>query len=219
MSLNRDQVTRGLVDELAEFEALVRSLDEREWTAPAGLDGWRVADVAAHVAGDMIDVTSGRIACLDAPEVVERHVRERRGHSPTELADELVSVTRATAELLARVDDRDWDKPAPGDLPFTIGEAVQALWNDVYLMAQDIRTATGRPLSRGAGLLASVSHLAGVLRREGWRLATLALDGLPEIPVGGGVGRKLTGDPLAFVLAVTGRLVPEPLRPNRERAA
>jgi uncharacterized protein (TIGR03083 family) len=207
------------VDELAQFEALVRSLDEREWTAPAGLEGWRVADLAAHVVGDMTDVTTGHVECLDSPEVFDRHVRERRGQSPTQLADELVGATRATAALLSRVDDRQWDKPAPGGLPFTVGEAMQALWNDVYLLAQDIRSATGRPLSRGAGLLASVSHLAGVLRREGWRLAALALDGLPEIPIGGGAGRKLTGDPLAFVLAVTGRLVPEPLRPDRDRAA
>jgi uncharacterized protein (TIGR03083 family) len=219
MALTREQVTRGLVDELAQFEALVRSLDEREWASPAGLDGWKVADLAAHVAGDMTDVTTGHIDCLDSPEVVDRHARERRGHSPSELADELVGATQATTDLLARVDDSSWDKPAPGGLPFTLGEAVQALWHDVYLLAQDIRTATGRPLSRGAGLLASVSHLAGVLRREGWRLATLALDGLPEIPVGGGAGRKLTGDPLAFVLAVTGRLVPEPLRPDRDKAA
>jgi uncharacterized protein (TIGR03083 family) len=215
MALTREEVTRGLVEELAQFEALVRSLDEREWSAPAGLNGWRVADLAAHVAGDVADVTTGHIACLDDPEVVDRHVREHRGQSPIELADELEDATRSAAEALSRVDDGEWDKPAPGGLPLTLGEAVQALWNDVYLMAQDIRRATGRPLSRGAGLLASVSHLAGVLRREGWRLASLALDGLPEIPIGGGAGRKLTGDPLAFVLAVTGRLVPEPLRPDR----
>jgi uncharacterized protein (TIGR03083 family) len=215
MALTREEVTRGLVEELAQFEALVRSLDEREWSAPAGLNGWRVADLAAHVAGDVADVTTGHIACLDAPEVVDRHVRQRRGQSPAQLADELEGATRAASEALARVDDSEWEKPAPGGLPMTVGEAVQALWNDVYLVAQDIRRATGRPLSRGAGLLASVSHLAGVLRREGWRLASLALDGLPEIPIGGGAGRKLTGDPLAFVLAVTGRLVPEPLRPDR----
>jgi uncharacterized protein (TIGR03083 family) len=219
MSLPREQVTRGLVEELTEFEALVRSLDDGEWAEPTGVNGWRVADVAAQVAGDMTDVTTGHLEGLDTPEVAARHVRERRGHSPAEVADELHAAATAAAELLAKVDDSDWDKPAPGGFNFSLGEGVEALWHDTYLFAQDIRTAVGRPLTRGAGLLASVSHLAGVLQREGWRLAALALDGFPEIPIGGGSGRRLTGDPLAFVLAVTGRLVPEPLRSDRNRAA
>jgi hypothetical protein len=49
-----------------------------------------------------------------------------------------------------------------------------------------------------------VSHLADLLARRGWGPAVLALDGLDEVPVSGG-GRRVTGDPLTFVLVATGR--------------
>src|SRR6266508_1310881 len=52
------------------------------------------------------------------------------------------------------------------------------------------------------------------LTREGWGPTVLALNGIPEFPVnanGGAVGSRFTGDPLAFVLAATGRSDPAPL--------
>jgi hypothetical protein len=58
-------------------------------------------------------------------------------------------------------------------------------------------------------------QIADVLSREGWGPAVLALDGLPEFPVRGGGngtgGSRFTGDPLAFVLAATGRTEPGPV--------
>jgi hypothetical protein len=39
---------------------------------------------------------------------------------------------------------------------------------------------------------------------DGWGPATLALDGVEEIPIGAG-GTKVSGDPYAFLLAATGR--------------
>jgi len=86
----------------------------------------------------------------------------------------------------------------------TLGEGVLTLWYDAYVHADDIRAAVGRPSERGEGLHASVAYLAAELTRRGWGPATLALDSLPRYDVGAG-GRAVTGDPLQFVLAATGR--------------
>src|SRR5688500_20271802 len=102
--------------------------------------------------------------------------------------------------------------PAPGGFDMTLGEGVEALWHDAWLHGDDIRSAMQRPSDRGGGMVASVSHIADVLSREGWGPAVLALDGLPEFPVSGGGngtgGSRRTGDPLAYVLAATGREAP-----------
>ena len=98
-----------------------------------------------------------------------------------------------------------------------LGTGVEALWHDAWLHGDDILCALGRPSERGDGMKASVSHIADVLTREGWGPAVLALDGLPDFAVNGGPangssGRsRFSGDPLAFVLAATGRADPRPL--------
>ena len=54
---------------------------------------------------------------------------------------------------------------------------------------------------------AALSHITAVLTDQGWPAATVALDGIESFEVSGG-GRAITGDPLSFVLASTGRLDP-----------
>jgi uncharacterized protein (TIGR03083 family) len=212
MALPRDQVTRGLIAELESFEGLIRSVDDEGWAAPSRCAGWSVGDVAAHLIGGMTDVVNLRLEGLGTPEVTEREVVERRGLSPAQLADELAADIKLATDLLAAFDDTAWAGPAPGGFDFTLGEGIEALWADAYVHADDIRTAIGRPSQPGGeGLLASVSHVADTLTRQGWGPATLALTGLPEFPVGDGSGRRVTGEPLAFVLAATGRADPAPL--------
>jgi uncharacterized protein (TIGR03083 family) len=211
MALPKDQVTQGLLAELEAFEGLVRSIDDEGWAAPSRCAGWSAGDVAAHVVGGMTDVANLRLEGLGTPEVTERQVVERRGLSPVEVADELAAATKLATDLVAAFDDNAWALPAPGGFDFTLGEGIEALWYDAYLHADDIRAAIGRPSERGEGLLASVSHVAGVLTGQDWGPATLALDGLPEFAVGDGSGRRVTGEPLAFVLAATGRADPAPL--------
>jgi uncharacterized protein (TIGR03083 family) len=224
MALSRTEVTAGLLEELARFKALVSALSPAEWATPSRCSGWTVGDVAAHVVGGMADVAAFRLEGLGTPEVTARQVAERHGRSPAELADELEATIKATADLLAAFDDEAWNLQAPGGFDLTLGEGVEALWHDAWLHGDDILAAVGRPSDRGDGMKASVSHIADVLTREGWGPAVLALDGLPEFPVRGGAGngasdggpgepegdprRRFTGDPLAFVLAATGRAEP-----------
>jgi hypothetical protein len=139
---------------------------------------------------------------------VSRHVAARRGSSPAELADEIHASGKIGLDILAGIDDAAWNGPAPAGLAGTLGHAVEAIWYDEYVHGEDILAALGRPPLRGPDLKVAVAYLADELEGDGWGPATLALDGLPKFTVGRGGGRRVTGDPLAFVLAATGRGAP-----------
>jgi uncharacterized protein (TIGR03083 family) len=208
MALPRDEVSKGLVDELSSFEALVRSLDEQQWATPTRCEAWSVGDVAAHVIGGIADVTAGRFDGLGTPEVTQRQVDERRGRTPAQLADECAEVRAAAEGLLAVFDDDSWNAPAPGGYEGTVGDGVEALWFDTYLHADDMRDALGQRTVRGDGDRASLSHIATELSKQSWGPATLAFDGYPEFVVSGG-GETVDGDAFEFVLVATGRAAPE----------
>ena len=213
MTLPRTEVTSGLVSELEAFGDLIRPLDAPSWATSTRCDGWAVADVAAHVIGSIADVVSGQLEGLGSPEATAREVAERSGRTPGELADELANVTKQAADLAAAFDDASWELEAPGGYDGTLGQGVEALWYDTYLHADDIRAALGRPSLRGIGLRASVHHVALELAKRQWGPATLAFDGIEEVPVGAG-GPKHTGDALEFVLVATGRTDPAALGPD-----
>ena len=211
MALPRTEVTTGLLEELENLKALIQSLTPAEWARPSRCTGWTVGDVAAHVVGGMADVAALRLEGLGTPEGTDRQVRERRGREPGQIADELGATIKSTAQLLSAFDDAAWAMPSPGGFDFTLGEGVEALWHDAWLHGDDILVAVGRPSARGDGMKASVSHIADVLTREGWGPAVLALDGVPEFAVSGTASNghpRFTGDPLAFVMAATGRAAP-----------
>ena len=211
MTLPRQEVAAGLVDEYGRFAELLRTLDESDWQKTSRCEGWAVGDVAAHVTGLLSDIVNGRLDDLGTPEGVNRQVSERRGKSPADVADELEQCRGLGEAVLSSFDDAAWEGPSPAGGDITLGEGVEGLWYDAYVHADDIRAAIGRPSEGGPGLRASVWHLADLLGKEQWGPATLALDGLEEIPVSGGGGRRITGEPLPFVLAATGRIDPSTL--------
>jgi uncharacterized protein (TIGR03083 family) len=161
--------------------------------------------VAAHVTGTIADIAAGRLSELAAPDAPARQVAERRGRPAREMADELHQATKVVSDLAAGFDDASWAGPAPAGIPGTLGEGIEAIWYDTYVHAEDIRSALGRQPERGPGLRGAVSHLADLLGQKEWGPAVLVLDGLDEMPVSGGGGRRITGDPLTFVLVATGR--------------
>jgi len=211
MTLPRDEVLPGFFAELAQVEQLIRSLDDRQWQAASRCEGWRVADVAAHVTGQLVDITDGRLEGLGTPEATEREVAERRHLTPAQLADELHGAAEKAAALGATFTDEAWKGPAPTDVVPTLGEGIEGLWYDAWVHGDDMRSASDLTPDRGPGLRASVFHLTTLLDRKGWGPATLALDGMEEIPVGSGGGRRVTGDARRFVLAAAGRADPAPL--------
>lgn len=204
MTLSRDEIATGLIDELSTFEALVRSLSPEDLLVPTRCEGWTVGDVAAHLIGTVTDVVEGRLDGLGSPEVTAREVDERRGRSAAELADELAGGIKAARDLLAVFDDAAWDAPAPGGYEGSLGRGVEAIWYDAYLHGDDILAALGRPSVGGTGLRGSVSHVAFELEKRGWGPATLKLTGVQEEEISGG-GEQHLGAPLPFVLEATGR--------------
>lgn len=208
MTLRREEVVPGLIAELGELESLVRSLDEIEWKAPSRCGDWTAGDVAAHVIGQLADVTAGRFDGLGTPEVTARQVEERRGRTAVELADELAAVSIVADAILGSFDETAWNGPGPAG-GSTLGDGVEALSCDATVHADDIRAATGRSTEM-SGMRIAVSHLAQVLTDQGHPPATLRLDGLEPFSVSGG-GPEITGPPERFVLVATGRSAPEPL--------
>lgn len=208
MTLARDVAVTGMIAGYEEFGRLIQDLTDEQWKQPTRCEGWTVADVAAHVVGQLSDIVNFRLEGIGSPEVTQRQVDERRGRTPAELTEELLASQKLGTDIVNSFDDEAWNGPAPGGLPGTIGSGIEALWADAYVHGDDIRAAAGLPSVGGDGQLASVSHLADALTERGWGPATIALEGLPEFAVSGGGGQRITGEPLPFILAATGRADP-----------
>ena len=208
--LDRTEISAGFLAELDNFGELLRSLEPADLDAPTRCEGWTVGDIAGHMVGQVTDVVNGRLDGLGTPEVTEREAKERAGRSAAELADELAEGRAGVAALAAQLDDAAWKTPVGTDFDGTLGDGVLALWFDGYLHADDIRAALGTPPVTGDGLRGSIHWVAADLGRRGWGPATLALEGVEVIDVGGG-GEKISGDPHQFLLVATGRADPSPL--------
>jgi uncharacterized protein (TIGR03083 family) len=206
VALPRDEVVAGTTNILGGFEELIRSLDDKALNTPTRCEGWVVRDVAAHAIGTMTLVATGQLQEFADPTHVDRQVAERKGRSGPELADELRDDIKIAQDLLAAFDDAAWTSPPPIDIPGTLGDAVEAIWYDTYVHTEDILAALGRPPAHDRdGLRVAVSHISVILDSQNWGPATIALDGIEEFKVGDGSGKRVTGDPLDFVLAATGR--------------
>jgi uncharacterized protein (TIGR03083 family) len=207
MTLDRATVLAGIPDELGAFGQLLGSLRADDLTTPSRCAGRTVADLAGHVIGTAADLTQGRLEGLGTPEALRRQAHERVGRTPRELAGELAIAGPALSALLASLPEDAWAGPAPSNPEHTLGFGIEAIWFDAYLHGDDIRDALGLSSARGEGLRCAVHHVAGHLEHQHWGPATVALDGIERIEIGGG-GPELAGDPLEFVLAATGRREP-----------
>jgi uncharacterized protein (TIGR03083 family) len=209
MTLPRSVVVPGMIAEYDEFADLLDSLSDEQWEAVSRCEGWRVADVAAHVVGTLSDVTAFRLEGLGTPEVTARQVDERRGSSAQDLAAELRTATKTASELVEGFDDAAYAADGPQGNGQTLGFGLESLWFDTYLHADDIRTAVGRSTTSKAGLAPSVSHVTQVLSQQAWTPATIRLTDLDEFRVSGGDPEVLvSGDPMQFILVSTGRADP-----------
>jgi uncharacterized protein (TIGR03083 family) len=205
MTLPREFVVPGMTAEYSTFAQLVGGLSADQWGVPSRCGTWTTADVAAHVVGQLADVVALRLDGLGSPEATSRQVDERRGRAPEELARELEASLEIAGVLAASFDDDGWNAPPPGGSAGSVGFGLESLWFDTYVHADDIRAALGRPSVPRPGTQVSLSHISQVLSDQGWGPGELALDHEEVFPVSGGGGRRVTGDPFAFILAATGR--------------
>lgn len=211
MTLSRSVAVPGMTTEYEAFAGLIEDLSADQWPILTRCEGWSVADVAAHVVGQLTDVVNLRLEGLGTPEVTARQVGERRGRTPAELGEELRASAKLGADLAAGFDDAAWDEPAPGGLAGTLGFGIEALWYDTYVHGDDVRNALGLPSVRSEGLLVSLSHVSQLLSDRGWDSAELRFPPYGTFAVSGGGARVIEGDALAFVLAATGRSDPADL--------
>jgi len=209
MTLARSVVVPGMITEYGDFAALLDSLSDERWETASRCEGWRVADVAAHVVATLSDVTAFRLDGLGTPEVTARQVDERRGSSAQDLAQELRTATKTARELAEGFDDAAYAAVGPQGNGQTLGFGLESLWFDTYVHADDIRTAVGQSATSKAGLSPSVSHITQVLSQQAWTPATIRLTDMDEFQVSGGDPEKLVGgDPMQFILVSTGRADP-----------
>jgi uncharacterized protein (TIGR03083 family) len=209
MTLARSVVVPGMITEYGAFADLLSDLSPEQWETETRCAGWRVADVAAHVVGQLSDVTAFQLDGLGTPEVTARQVEERRGRSAGDLAEELRTSAKLASEIVEGFDEAAYATEGPQGNGQTLGYGLEALWFDTYLHGDDILTAIGRSTTSRSALDASVSHIAQTLSHEDAAPATIRLSGVDEYLVSGGDrDRVISGDPLQFVLVATGRADP-----------
>ena len=165
MALSLQEVRAGIAAKPQGWRA-ARDSTATSQARLAAAPCWTVADVAAHVSGSMAEIVAGELEGQGSEPVTNRQVAQRRGRTNEELADELDGAAKGSADLLAVFDDAAWAGPSPGGFAGTLGDAVEALWFDAYLHADDIRAAVGRPSVQGPGLNASLSHVATILGQK-----------------------------------------------------
>ncbi|MGW4029547.1 maleylpyruvate isomerase family mycothiol-dependent enzyme [Streptomyces sp. NPDC004838] len=205
MTLTKAQVVRGLATEFAAFAELTASLEAADWSTPTRCEGWQIRDVAGHVTANAVDSLDGTIGTRSPDE----QARALRDGTPEELA---ATLRTAAARLRTNLDGLDDDIWTAFNHRYrrTVGNGVLTLWYDAFVHADDIRTALGQPSSLGPGLAASVHWLGSELQRLDRGPVTLTLDGLEPLEIGTG-GPVVTGDPMRFVLAASGRIDPAAL--------
>lgn len=146
---------RSTVDDLV---ALLRSIDDADWSRPTDLPGWDVKGVACHIAhieSDLAGVKQKRVEVpqgdhLTAPTSVftEMGLVARAEMTPAEIVDELDECTRTRHEALLADPPTDGEADPPRT-PGKIGWSWETLLHnrvvDVWMHEQDIRRAVGRP--------------------------------------------------------------------------
>lgn len=203
--LNREDMTAAFRQVLVRFSDLVRPLTDEQLAVPSRCAGWTVGDVAGHFVGSMAEIAAGDLDGQGTEPVTKRQVENRRGWTATQLADELDASAVGLNGLLDVLDDAAWNAPAGGGYDGSLGRGIEALLSDAAIHADDIDVALDlghHPT--GPEVLAALSHVTYHLGLQGYGPVTIALDGLPEVSLGGG-GPRVTGNPGAFILAATGR--------------
>lgn len=206
--LSPDVIQRGAVQEIANARDLIATLGQEDLGVRTRFFGLTVVDVARHIAGVVTDVNLGRTEGLASPMAVAREIEEREGVGPAELVQELERGRLGAAKLLESIGDAVWVGPAPAGFDGTFAEAVQAVWEDLWLHCDDIRDALGLPPDEGEGLQASVWHVVGRLRAQDREPEKALLREAKTLELGWSGEPSIVISPRVFVLVATGRIDP-----------
>lgn len=168
-------VWQGAADDVL---ALLDTLDEADWDRPTDLPGWRVRDVAAHLAHLESLLAGLPQPAMDVDEppaharppmgpYTESGVQDRRDRAPAELVAELREAVDRRRTALAADPPTDAAAPATGPLAY-LGWDTRTLFAnrpvDLWMHEQDIRRAVDRPGGTdSAGARHTVGRLAAAL--------------------------------------------------------
>ena len=230
-ALDRHQATALATEETARFVALVRSLDDRQWSLPTDCAEWDVRALVSHVVGAMEaqvskrqfvhQLVAGTRAAGDRPQVDginEVQVRERAAMAPRELTERISVLGPRSAVARTQLSSllRRFSFPQHvGDTAerWTLGYLFEVIYTrDTWMHRVDISRTVGRPLELTAahdGLLVA-DVVAEWAQRHGQPF-TLVLTG----PAGGTFtgpavgndtrGERLELDAVEFCRVVSGR--------------
>jgi uncharacterized protein (TIGR03083 family) len=200
--MKRAETIAGLFAEYDAFTELIAPLTPEEWRTPTRCAGWEVRDVSGHVVANLVDSATGEVGTRTPDE----QARAFRDVTPAEHVERLHATAVRLRPFFDGLDDEAWAGASPV-AGRSLGNGILTLWYDTYVHADDIRTALGRPAEHTAGLDASLYWVREELERRGWGPARITLDGVDEHVIGTG-GPVVSGDPLRFLLAATGRSDP-----------
>jgi uncharacterized protein (TIGR03083 family) len=197
--------------------------DARQTRVPACPE-WTVADVVAHLAGGMVDVTSGNAAELQGMNLMDqwrdegvanardsltaREVRERRGLGWEETVEEW----RASAALLLPM--LRGEVPFPADsFPF----AGNILVNDLVVHEGDVREAVGLAVApethaTSAALMAYGFSLESRIREMGMPALALRYGDKHRVLGDGNVGASVSASRTTLVRMLASRLGEDQIR-------
>lgn len=195
--MTRPDLVQLWEDASQDLLAVLRDLTPEEHDRPC-LPGWTVTDVIAHLAhleseAAGMDQPDGARVEVEAranqpmpPAVTEAGVAARRGRSAATLLEELEQACARRRVVLADLDTSDLTASAPGlagDLGWDLGTWLRNRPIDLWVHEQDVRAATGCPLTTtGEG----ATHVAGLMTRA-------FPASLRRLPVGTGVLARIDG--------------------------
>lgn len=211
--MKQREVVDGLREERERAIAYLRGIAPEAWERPSLCQGWRVRDVAAHLAGNVADVLAQRLEGVGSEEYNRRQVDERAARSPQEILDEWEEKGPQVEQFLAGLGQEVWEAELP-QIGATVGSGTQRLLEDLWVHAHDMRLALGEEPTRGAGLTATLEVIAAELAARCRRLAPgvagveiAAGDFAESVEVAGdGATVRVEGDPATLALVGTGRI-------------
>ena len=210
--MEAEALIAGLTEERERLVTFLQTLPQDAWERASLCEGWTVRDVVAHLVGNCADTLAGTLADFGTEQFNRRQVDARATATPEDLLAEWADVGPRVEEFLAGFPAEVWDVVVP-QIGISTRTGVQRLLEDLWIHAHDIRLPLGAPPTPGPGVEAALDTIAEELPARAAAFApgagTIALD-LGErrtrIALDGDTTVRISGDPIAFAFAATGRL-------------
>lgn len=211
--MNQTEIIEGIREERERLIAYLEKLPPEAWACETVCPGWTVKEVVAHLVGNVSDVLAQRLDGAGSDAYNQRQVDERAGADSNRILAEWKEKGPQLDAFFGGIPTDFWDSPIP-DFG-TVGTGVQRLLEDLWVHAQDVRTAVGDGAEPGPGMLATLEVVARESLERFRRLSPApslveisAGDFRASLAVGGnGPEVRVEGEPVALSFAGTGRLV------------